>query len=60
MLRKIKNKITNYKPLPEYSDDELNEFLENNSDTDASVLAYICSEILRRQSKKLKEKSRGE
>lgn len=45
----IKSKVKNWKKLKEYTNEELYEFLDNNSDEDAIVLAVICSEILRRQ-----------
>lgn len=48
-----KDLVENYKPLNEYTHEELYRFLEKNSSTDHVVLACICSEILRRQ---LKEK----
>ncbi len=44
--------INNYKKLSEYTDDELNEFLNNNQILELSVLAGICSEVLRRMIKK--------
>jgi hypothetical protein len=44
----LSDKAINYKPLHKYSNEELAEFLKNNETTDASVLACICSEILKR------------
>lgn len=52
---KISDKLPNYKPLAEYSNEELCEFLDNNESTDATVLACICSEILRRQAEHFKK-----
>lgn len=48
---RIKDKTDNWKPLREYTDQELYEFLELNQVKDAAVLACICSEILRRKMK---------
>lgn len=44
----IKDLINNYKPLKDYTDDELYGFLQRNESTDTAVLGGICSEILRR------------
>jgi hypothetical protein len=38
-----------YKPLKEFSHEELLHVLENNENHEALTLAAICSEILRRQ-----------
>lgn len=48
MVMKLSDKLPNYKPLADYSNEELMEFLKQNESTDSSVLACICSEILRR------------
>ena len=39
------------KALKDYSDEELRDFLENNSHLSASFLVFICSEVLRRMKK---------
>jgi len=36
------------KPLKDYSDEELYNFLQNNETIELNCLAGICSEILRR------------
>jgi len=36
------------KPLCEYTDRELYRFLKNNEEQPSDVLAWVCSEVLRR------------
>lgn len=47
-MKELKDKIENYKPLKEYSEKELLNFLDNNTNQDVGVLSAICSEVLRR------------
>lgn len=49
MDTEMKETIPNWKPLKEYTDEELFEFLKGNEKQTTHVLAGICSEILRRQ-----------
>ena len=51
-MKKIKDRISNYKPLKEYTLEELYGFLKNNENITTDILACICSEILRRQLEK--------
>lgn len=48
-MRSIKDILSNYKELKEYTDRELYDFLCQNQTMDLLTLAGICSEILRRQ-----------
>lgn len=48
--------ISIHKPLAEYTDQELDEFLDNNMNVELQALAAICSEILRRQKNKKRKK----
>lgn len=48
-MRKISDKISDYKSLRDYTDDELMYYLDNNMTIDVQVLAGICSEVLRRK-----------
>jgi succinate dehydrogenase flavin-adding protein (antitoxin of CptAB toxin-antitoxin module) len=40
-----------YGKLCDISDEELYNFLEENEESDAAFLAFICSEVLKRQLK---------
>jgi hypothetical protein len=47
-----KNPTLNQKPLRHFTDLELYEVLERNTQEDLLLLAGICSEVLRRRIKK--------
>lgn len=58
MFKNVKMSISgaNYKRLDEYTLEELYEFLKGNEKEELSILAGVCSEVLRRQLKEQLEK----